>query len=119
MGLMSLSFLATGALFLVTSPLLLIFSPLLLGAGFVFVTALAGFGVAAVMAIAAMSSFAWVFRSLRGPRLVGLDTGSMADIVIDSGDKAKDTGKDWAGHLQQTMQNPVPNSPQENWPNRG
>lgn len=58
-GLMGLSFVATMSLLLLSSPLLIIFSPVLLGAAL----AMIGFAVAGAMAVAGLSSVAWVFRN--------------------------------------------------------
>ncbi|PKI54691.1 hypothetical protein CRG98_024891 [Punica granatum] len=63
-GMMGFSFLASTTLLLVSSPLLLLFSPLLLSAALVLAGALAGFGAAALMAVAGMSTLGWVFWEL-------------------------------------------------------
>ncbi|OMP06972.1 Oleosin [Corchorus olitorius] len=65
LGMMGFSFLATVTLLVVSSPLLLIMSPLLVGVGLVFGFALVGFGVAAAMALAGVSTLAWMYREVR------------------------------------------------------
>ncbi|KAI3708740.1 hypothetical protein L2E82_38155 [Cichorium intybus] len=103
LALMGFSFLATMTLFIFTSPLLIIFSPLLLGAGFVLTAALVGFGAATVMAIGGLWALSWVFRSVKEHGFMGLETAT--EKLLESGEDVKDTGKEWASHLKQTVQN--------------
>ncbi|KAL4579950.1 hypothetical protein LXL04_016121 [Taraxacum kok-saghyz] len=103
LAMMGFSFLSTMTLFIFTSPLLIIFSPLLLGAGFVLVLALVGFGAAALMAIAGLSALGWVLRSVKEHEFLGL--GTATEKLMESAENVKDTGKEWAGNLKQTVQN--------------
>ncbi|EOY11882.1 hypothetical protein QUC31_001534 [Theobroma cacao] len=98
LGMMGFSFMATLVLLVISSPLLFIFSPLLLCVGLVFAGALAGFAVAATMALAGVSTLAWMYREIGGSAGVGCGmTGRLAEF----GDRVKEQGKDWAGYLQQ------------------
>lgn len=77
LGMMGFSFLATLTLLFITSPLLLIFSPLLLFTGLVLMGALVGFGIAATMAFAGVSTLAWMYREIRGSLGVGSRRGQL------------------------------------------
>ncbi|CAI9303434.1 unnamed protein product [Lactuca saligna] len=103
LALMGFSFLATMTLFVISSPLLIIFSPLLMGAGFVFVASLVGFGAAGLMAIAGLWALGWVFPSVKRDGLEGLEYAT--EKLVEFGENVKDTGKDWGSHLKQTVQN--------------
>ncbi|KAI3755950.1 hypothetical protein L1987_55760 [Smallanthus sonchifolius] len=105
LAMMGFTFLTTMTLLVVASPLLIIFSPLLLGAGFVIVAALAGFGAAGLFAVAGLSALGWVFRSVKGGELQqGLEsvTGKLLESGQNVKESVKNTGKEWAGHLKQT-----------------
>ncbi|XP_076937352.1 oleosin 5-like [Bidens hawaiensis] len=103
--LMSLFFIATMTLLVGTSPLLVIFSPLLLGAGFVTVAALAGFGAAGVLAMLGLSALGWVVRLVRtGQLLQGVKSAS--NKLVETGENVKESvknnGKELVDHLKQT-----------------
>ncbi|KAJ0593610.1 putative oleosin [Helianthus annuus] len=107
LALMSFIFISTMALFVVTSPLLIIFSPVILGAGFVIVAAMAGFGAAGLLAIAGVSALGWVLRSVKsGQFQQGLEsvTGKLLETGENVKESVKNTGKEWAGNLKQTVQ---------------
>lgn len=120
LAIMSFIFIATMTLLVVTSPLLIIFSPIIVGAGFVFVAALAGLSAAGLTGIAGLLVLSWVFRSFKGGQ-IQQGIGSTAGKIMDYGERAagklvdygenvkenvKDTGKDFASNLKQTVQNP-------------
>ncbi|XP_022717867.1 LOW QUALITY PROTEIN: oleosin 16 kDa, partial [Durio zibethinus] len=85
----------------ISSPLLLVFSPLLLLVGLVFAGVLAGFADAAAMALAGVSTLAWMYREVRGSLGVG---SSVTERLAELGERVKEQGKDWTGYLQQQMQ---------------
>ncbi|XVE80627.1 hypothetical protein DITRI_Ditri14bG0154400 [Diplodiscus trichospermus] len=66
LGMMGFSLLSTLILLVISSPLLLIFSPLLLSVGLLFAGVLAGFAIAAAMALAGVSTLAWTYREIKG-----------------------------------------------------
>ena len=88
---MGLSFIASMAILLVSTPLLLLFSPIIFFAGLVLVGAVAGFSMAALMAMSGLSTLEWVFHQVKGRRDVGFGEGSTV----------RERGKDWAGYLQE------------------
>ena len=88
---MGLSFIASMAILLVSTPLLLLFSPIIFFAGLVLVGAVAGFSMAALMAMSGLSTLEWVFHQVKGRRDVGFGEGSTV----------REKGKDWAGYLQE------------------
>ena len=82
---MGLSFIASMAILLVSTPLLLLFSPIIFFAGLVLVGAVAGFSMAALMAMSGLSTLEWVFHQVKGRRDVGFREGSTV----------RERGKDW------------------------
>ncbi|XP_075668631.1 oleosin 20.3 kDa-like [Castanea sativa] len=84
---MGLSFIASMAILLVSTPLLLLFSPIIFFAGLVLAGAVAGFSVAALMAMSGLSILEWVFHQVKGRRDVGVGEGSTV----------RERGKDWTG----------------------
>ncbi|XWS51674.1 hypothetical protein CRYUN_Cryun11dG0003600 [Craigia yunnanensis] len=107
LGMMGFSFLATLILLVIISPLLLMFSPLLLCVGLVFAGVLAGFAVAAAMALAGVSSLAWIYREIRGSLGAGY---SVTERLAELGERVKEQGKDWAEYLQRKVQENSPDT---------
>ncbi|KAD4178813.1 hypothetical protein R6Q59_022364 [Mikania micrantha] len=100
LALMGFIFLATMALFVATSPLLVIFSPVILGAVFVAVAALAGFGAAGLLAIAGLSALGWVFRLVKSGQLQqGLE--GVTGKLLETGEN---TEKEWGDDLKLSEQ---------------
>ena len=108
LAIMGFIFLATMTLFVVTSPLLIIFSPLIAGAVFVIGAALFGFAMAGLMAIAGLAALGFLLKTVRDEQ-VGLSLQSGMGKLLDYGEKVeesvKDTGKEWASNLKETVQN--------------
>ncbi|KAK7817405.1 oleosin [Quercus suber] len=73
LGTMGLSFMASVAILLVSTPLLLLFSPIIFFAGLVLGGAVAGFSVAALMAMSGLSTLEWVFTKLRAEEMWDLE----------------------------------------------
>ncbi|CAK7323841.1 unnamed protein product [Dovyalis caffra] len=90
------SFLASLTLLLITAPLLLIFSPLIFGAALVLAGATASFGVATMAGLAGIVMIVWMVRSVFRGREDGI------------GEKVQENGQEWAGYLQQKVQENVP-----------
>ncbi|GKB01053.1 oleosin S1-2 [Tanacetum coccineum] len=106
LALMGFIFLATMTLFVVTSPLLIIFSPLIAGAIFVLGAALLGFAAAGLMAIAGLAALGWVLKTVKGENL-SLRSGvnKLFDYGENVKENVKDTGREWASDLKETVQN--------------
>ena len=73
LGTMGLSFITSVAILLVSTPLLLLFSPIIFFAGLVLGGAVAGFSVAALMAMSGLSTLEWVFTKLRAEEMWDLE----------------------------------------------
>ncbi|KAF3796826.1 Oleosin 5 [Nymphaea thermarum] len=106
---MCLSLFASFAVLLFASPLLLIFSPLIVPAAVLLGGAVTAFALATLMAIAGISAFSWIYRSLaRKPSLQtsvrGMDGGPT--MVTEAGFEAKgpDTILSADGQVQKKVQ---------------
>ncbi|KAL8195619.1 hypothetical protein R6Q57_026022 [Mikania cordata] len=100
LALMGFIFLATMALFVATSPLLVIFSPVILGAVFVAVAALAGFGAAGLLAIAGLSALGWVLRLVKSDQLQQ-DLEGVTGKLLETGENME---KEWGDDLKLSEQ---------------
>ncbi|KAL6547030.1 hypothetical protein OROMI_022751 [Orobanche minor] len=94
LGLMAITFAAAATLLVVTSPLFIIFFPVLFGASCVLGLVMFGLATAGVMALAGLSTMAWVLRSYTS-RI----SGGRSEKVVE--DVEGEPGKDWAGYIQQ------------------
>ncbi|KAL6513973.1 hypothetical protein OROHE_019429 [Orobanche hederae] len=89
-----LGLMAITTLLVVTSPLFIIFFPVLFGAVCVLGLVMFGLATAGVMALAGLSTMAWVLRSYTSRISGGRSEKSVGDVEGEP-------GKDWAGYIQQ------------------
>ncbi|KAL6562474.1 hypothetical protein OROGR_003481 [Orobanche gracilis] len=94
LGLMAITFAAATTLLVVTSPLFIIFFPVLLCAACVLGLVMFGLATAGIMALAGLSTMAWVFRSYTSRISGGRSEKSIGDVEGEP-------GKDWTGYIQQ------------------
>ncbi|XP_031481251.1 oleosin H1-like [Nymphaea colorata] len=98
LGMMGFSLFASLTILLLASPLSLLFSPVLLPAAIVLAGAVVAFSFAALLAVAGLSAFAWIYRSFKKrlssarspssekPQIKVHDFGKGPSMVTESGE---------------------------------